>query len=96
MSNPGADSIAFFHSRYNIDSAAMSSLLSIALSRGGDFAELFFEHRTNSAIQWEDQRVKSASRNVAQDSISHRRQRRAASARRCHPAPFRRLLLLDR
>ena len=42
------------------------SLLSIALSRGGDFAELFFEHRTNSAIQWEDQRVKSASRNVAQ------------------------------
>jgi len=66
MSNPGADSIAFFHSRYNIDSAAMSSLLSIALSRGGDFAELFFEHRTNSAIQWEDQCVKSASRNVAQ------------------------------
>ena len=66
MSNPGAASIEFFSSRYNIDAAAMSSLLSIALSRGGDFAELFFEHRTNSAIQWEDQRVKSASRNVAQ------------------------------
>ena len=66
MSNPGADSLNFFSSRYNLDSAAMSSLLSIALSRGGDFAELFFEHRTNSAIQWEDQRVKSASRNVAQ------------------------------
>ena len=66
MSNPGADSIEFFRNRYNIDSAAVSSLLSIALSRGGDFAELFFEHRTNSAIQWEDQRVKSASRNVAQ------------------------------
>ena len=66
MSNPGAEAIEFFRNRYNIDSAAMSSLLSIALSRGGDFAELFFEHRTNSAIQWEDQRVKSASRNVAQ------------------------------
>ncbi len=44
----------------------MSSLLSIALSHGGDFAELFFEHRVNNAISWEDQRVKSASRNVAQ------------------------------
>lgn len=66
MSDPGAEAIAFFRNRYSIDTAAMSSLLSIALSRGGDFAELFFEHRTNSAIQWEDQRVKSASRNVAQ------------------------------
>ena len=66
MADPGADAIQFFRNRYSIDSAAMSSLLSIALSRGGDFAELFFEHRTNSAIQWEDQRVKSASRNVAQ------------------------------
>jgi TldD protein len=66
MTSPGTASLEFFGSRYNIDSAVMSSLLSIALSRGGDFAELFFEHRTNSAIQWEDQRVKSASRNVAQ------------------------------
>ena len=66
MSDPGAIALAFFNDRYRIDPAAMSSLLSIALSRGGDFAELFFEHRTNSAIQWEDQRVKSASRNVAQ------------------------------
>jgi TldD protein len=66
MTSPGAASLEFFSSRYNIDAAAMSSLLSIALSRGGDFAELFFEHRTNGAIQWEDQRVKSASRNVSQ------------------------------
>ncbi|MCO5200778.1 MAG: metallopeptidase TldD-related protein [Chloroflexi bacterium] len=66
MSDPGAQALAFFNDRYGIDPTVMSSLLSIALSRGGDFAELFFEHRTNSAIQWEDQHVKSASRNVAQ------------------------------
>lgn len=66
MTDPGASALAFFNDRYRIDPAAMSSLLSLALSRGGDFAELFFEHRTNSAIQWEDQRVKSASRNVSQ------------------------------
>lgn len=59
-------SLAVFGDRYNIDPAVMSSLLSTALARGGDFAELFFEHRTNSAISWEDQRVKSASRTIAQ------------------------------
>jgi len=62
----GSPAIQLFADRYNIDAAAMSSLLSVALSHGGDFAELFFEHRTNSAIQFEDQRVKSASRNVSQ------------------------------
>ena len=63
---PSAESLRFFSDRYAIDPATMSLLLSTALSRGGDFAELFFEHRTNSAITWEDQHVKSASRNVAQ------------------------------
>ena len=66
MSDPTTDSLQLFASRYNLDSAIMSSLLSTALSRGGEFAELFFEHRTNSAITWEEQRVKSASRHVAQ------------------------------
>ena len=66
MSEPAAESLRFFADRYRLDPAAMSSILSIALSRGGDFAELFFEHRTQTAISWEDQHVKSASRNVAQ------------------------------
>ncbi len=66
MSDPTTESLQLFGSRYNLDPAIMSSLLSTALSRGGDFAELFFEHRTNSAISWEEQRVKSASRHVAQ------------------------------
>ncbi|MBI2766280.1 MAG: metalloprotease TldD [Chloroflexi bacterium] len=66
MPDPTAASLQLFQDRYNIDPATMSSLLSAALGKGGDFAELFFEHRTNSAISWEDQQVKSASRNVAQ------------------------------
>src|SRR6185369_6024517 len=61
-----AKAMAMFAERYGVDGAVTSSLLSTALARGGDFAELFFEHRTNSAIQFEDQRVKAASRNVAQ------------------------------
>jgi TldD protein len=66
MPDPTTEALAFFGQRYNIDLAVMSSLLSTALSRGGDFAELYFEHRTNTAIAWEDQRVKAASRNVSQ------------------------------
>lgn len=60
------DAIAFFGDRYAIDVPVMSSVLSTALARGGDFAELFFEHRLNTAIIWEDQRVLSATRNVVQ------------------------------
>ena len=63
---PGEDALEFFNDRYNVDSPLMSSVLSAALSQGGDFAELFFEHRTNSSIGWEDEHVKSAQRNVAQ------------------------------
>ncbi len=66
MSDPSAESLRLFRERYSLDPAVMSSLLSTALSHGGDFAELFFEHRANSAITWEDQRVKSASRHIAQ------------------------------
>ena len=63
---PGDVALRFFNDRYNLDPPAMSSVLSAALAQGGDFAELFFEHRTNSSIAWEDQQVKSAQRNVAQ------------------------------
>ncbi len=66
MPDPAAVAIQFFRDRFAIDPAVTSTLLSVALARGGDFAELYFEHRTNSAITWEDQRVKSATRTVAQ------------------------------
>ncbi len=66
MPDPAAVATQFFRDRFAIDPAVTSTLLSVALARGGDFAELYFEHRTNSAITWEDQRVKSATRTVAQ------------------------------
>ncbi len=66
MPDPTAEALGLFNDRYRIDPAVMSSLLSIALARGGDFAELFFESNTTNSISWEDQRVRSANRNVAQ------------------------------
>jgi TldD protein len=65
-SDTSSTAMQMFGERYGLDGAMTSLLLSTALAHGGDFAELFFEHRTNSAIQFEDQRVKAASRNVAQ------------------------------
>ena len=50
----------FFNHRFSIDEAIMESLLGTALHRGGDFAELFFEHKRAGAIVFEDQRVKSS------------------------------------
>jgi TldD protein len=66
MPDPAAVALQFFRERFAIDPAVTSALLSVALSRGGDFAELYFEHRTNSAITWEDQQVKTATRTVSQ------------------------------
>jgi TldD protein len=56
----------FFHDRYSIDTAVCSELLGIAMSRGGEHAELYFEHRESGNISFEQQVVKSASRGITQ------------------------------
>jgi TldD protein len=61
--NEGA---AFFAARFGIDMRLCERLLGVALARGGDYAELFFEHRESGAIQVEDGQVKSASGGVLQ------------------------------
>ena len=57
---------AFFNDRYGVDTAIASDLLATAMSRGGEHAELFFEHREGSNITFEQQVVKSASRSTSQ------------------------------
>jgi TldD protein len=57
---------SFFNDRYNIDPAIASDLLAVAMSRGGEHAELFFEHREGSNITFEQQAVKTASRSTSQ------------------------------
>ena len=63
MTNLGID---FMRDRYGIDTATAQALLSAALSRGGDYAELYFEHRTTGAIIYEQRAVKSANRSIMQ------------------------------
>lgn len=56
----GGAGAAFFAGRFGIDEQLCERLLGIALGRGGDYAELYFEHRENGNIVFEDQKVKSA------------------------------------
>lgn len=63
MARPSA---SFFADRYGIDAKMMNDLLAVALSRGGTYADLYFEHRTNSSIMFEEQSVKSAGGGVSQ------------------------------
>ncbi len=66
LTGPAQQSEAYFRSRYAIDEATVAELLGVAMSRGGDHGELFFEHREGSNITFEQQAVKSASRSVTQ------------------------------
>ena len=60
------DGAAFMRRRFGIDEAMAQSLLDAALSRGGDYAELYFEHKDAGSIQFEQQAVKSANRSITQ------------------------------
>jgi TldD protein len=62
-SNPGID---FMRARYGIDTAMAQYLLDRALSHGGEYAELYFEHKTSGSISFEQQAVKSANRSISQ------------------------------
>ena len=66
MTDSGRLAEAFFRDRYAIDETVAADLVGIAMSRGGDHAELYFEHREGSNIAFEQQHVKTASRTTTQ------------------------------
>jgi TldD protein len=56
----------FFTGKFNISISDIESLLGVALSRGGDYADLYFEHTTLNSLNLEEQIVKSANRATRQ------------------------------
>src|SRR5262245_35531428 len=48
-----------------IDAEICRKLLAVALSRGGDYADLFFEYRAGGGLTFEEGIVRSASRGVS-------------------------------
>src|SRR5205814_9215722 len=47
-----------------IDAALSRRLLELALSQGGDYADLFFEYRAGADYVFEDEKVKSVGRGI--------------------------------
>ena len=45
---------------YRIDTGVAAGLLDLALERGGDFADLFFEYRRAASLSMEDGRIRAA------------------------------------
>jgi TldD protein len=58
--------IEFFTSRFNISLSEIGNLLAVALSKGGDYADLYFEYRINNSVMLDEQLVKSASKSISQ------------------------------
>jgi TldD protein len=54
--------IKFFTGKFNISISDIESLLGVALSRGGDYADLYFEYATLNSLNLEEQIIKSANR----------------------------------
>jgi TldD protein len=55
---------AIFFEKYNVTVHDLESYLTEALSRGGDYADLYFEYRINHSIVLEEQIIKSATKGV--------------------------------
>ena len=55
---------AIFFEKYNLTINDVEAYLNEALSRGGNYADLYFEYRINHSIILEEQIVKSATKGV--------------------------------
>src|SRR5215510_9131882 len=55
---------SIFVQKHNVTTQDLETYLSEALSRGGDYADLYFEYRINHSIVLEEQIIKSATKSV--------------------------------
>ncbi len=64
--NPNADHLAPFApgGETEVDAAIAQRLLSIALERGGDYADLFFEYRISADYVLEEEQIKTVGRGI--------------------------------
>src|SRR6266576_5142985 len=55
---------SIFFDKHNVTVGDLESYLAEAVSRGGDYADLYFEYRINHSIVLEEQIVKSATKGI--------------------------------
>src|SRR3954453_14029371 len=56
---------SIFFDKHSVTTGDLETYLSEALSRGGDYADLYFEYRINHSIVLEEQIIKSATKSVS-------------------------------
>ncbi|HWP83903.1 MAG TPA: metalloprotease TldD [Terriglobia bacterium] len=56
---------AFFEQRYGVTPSDLEKYLAAALSAGGEYADLYFEHRATTSISLEESLVKGATQGVS-------------------------------
>ena len=61
MANPER----FFFDHYGLTEAGLSRYLAAALSEGGEYADLYFEHTTTSSILLDESLVKTATEGIS-------------------------------
>jgi TldD protein len=64
-SSPANDASAAALQAQVIDAALAERLLAVALERGGDYADLFFEYRVSGDLSYEEGRVRTVGRSVS-------------------------------
>lgn len=62
ISNPG--SIREYYERFNVSEEMLSKVIAEAMSRGGDYCDLFFQHSISNYVILEDNQVNRAYSNV--------------------------------
>jgi TldD protein len=62
----GGSAEGYFQQQYGIDHGLIARLLDEALSRGGEYADLYFEHRLSRDFQLEDQSIKKSGSSIIQ------------------------------
>src|SRR5262249_53568359 len=63
---PMIEPIKFFTDKFNITIPQIEALLGAALSKGGEYADLYFEYNVLNNLSLEEQIIKSANRAVKQ------------------------------
>jgi TldD protein len=56
---------SLFQDRFGVSLEDMKKIMSLALSKGGDFSELYFEYRVSNSVRMEEDIVRESSENVS-------------------------------
>ena len=56
---------SFFYDRFGLTEANLSQYLAAALSEGGEYADLYFEHTTSSSLLVDESLVKTATEGIS-------------------------------